>query len=273
MSRSLTIAADFLRGGRSVAYGPDRGQRAELHLPRLAPGERAPVAIVLHGGYWQTGFSKVVTRGVCADLVRRGWAAWNVEYRRLGRRGTGGWPMTFADVAAAIDHLATLDAPIDTDRAVLVGHSAGGHLALWAAGRPGLPDGMPGAAPRVVPRAVVALAAVADLERGGTLVRPDAVGTALVGGTPAQVPERYDAANPQRMVPLPVPAVLVHGVDDATVPAGQARDFAAANDAAGGTTELILLDAAPHRSFMDPRTPAWRTAANAVDALQALVAA
>ncbi len=176
--------------------------------------------------------------------------------------------MTFDDVAAAVDRLAGLDPRLDLDRVVLVGHSAGGHLALWAAGRPLLPAGAPGADPRVRPVAVAALAAVADLERGGTLVRPGGIARELVGGGPLDVPERYDAANPMRMVALPVPVLLVHGTGDETVPVGQSRDFLAANDGAGGTTRL-LEPAAPHRAFIDPRTEAWRTTAEALPGLLA----
>ena len=108
-----------------------------------------PIAIVLHGGYWQPPYGKLIMRPLCLDLARRGYAALNVEYRRLGRDG-GGWPQTFDDVAAGIDLLAGLgDAALDLERVTLIGHSAGGQLALWAAGRRELPPGAPGADPRV----------------------------------------------------------------------------------------------------------------------------
>jgi acetyl esterase/lipase len=259
-----TLLVDGTRRGHGHAYGPHHDQRADLRVPKgRGP---FPVAVVIHGGYWQPTFGKLVMRFVCGDLVRRGWATWNVEYRRLGPKSGGGWPMTFDDVAAAIDRLADLDPRLDLDRVVLVGHSAGGHLALWAAGRTTIPAGMPGADPQVRPVAVAALAAVADLERGGTLVRPGGVATQLVGGTPAEVPERYDVANPLRMVPLPVPALLVHGPQDGTVPVGQSRDYARANDAAGGSTELVE-PAAGHRSFVDPRSAGWKATAERLDGL------
>jgi acetyl esterase/lipase len=126
----------FLRRGASHRYGPDRSQRAELHMPaRQGPH---PVMVVIHGGSWQARHGKIVMRGLVGDLVRRGWAAWNIEYRPLGNGG--GWPATFEDVAAAIDHLRQLDAPLDLTRVCVLGHSAGGHLALWAAGRERLPS-------------------------------------------------------------------------------------------------------------------------------------
>ena len=187
-----------------------------------------PVAVVLHGGSWQPRYGKITTRPLSADLARRGWAAWNVEYRRLGAEG-GGWPATFDDVAAAIDHLATLgDARLDLGRVALVGHSAGGQLALWAAARPGLPAGAPGAEPAVVARRVIGLAPVTDLVRAGATAR------ALLGGTPEQAPDRWAQADPLQRVPLSVPVVLVHPADDETVPVQRSRDYAAAARAAGG---------------------------------------
>ena len=143
MSR-LRLILDFLRTrGHTYRYGPDRSQRGELHLPS-GPGPH-PVMLLLHGGSWRKRYGIVVMRGLAADLLRRGWAVWNIEYRRLG--AGGGWPATFEYVAAAVDHLAEIDAPLDMARVSLLGHSAGGHLALWAAGRDRLPQGAPGADP------------------------------------------------------------------------------------------------------------------------------
>jgi acetyl esterase/lipase len=131
---------DLLRRGRVVSYGPHRCQRAELHMPG-GPGPH-PVMVVLHGGSWRARYGLAVMRCLVGDLVRRGWAAWNIEYRRVGNGG--GWPQTFEDTASAVDKLAELDAPLDLGRVGIVGHSAGGHLALWAASRANLPAGAPG---------------------------------------------------------------------------------------------------------------------------------
>lgn len=217
-----------------------------------------PVAVVLHGGYWRTRYGKLVMGPLARELAGRGWAAWNLEYRRLGtgRRGGGGWPATFEDVAAGIDHLPALgDARLDLTRVVGVGHSAGGQLALWAAARPGLPTGAPGAAPRVGLTAVVALAAVSDLERAGTVAHE------LLGGTPAQVPERFAQADPVRRVPLGVPALLVHCADDATVPVKRSGAYAAAARAAGDAVELVEPATGGHRAPIDPGSEVWRVAA------------
>src|SRR5271167_2252253 len=152
--------------------------------------------ILIHGGSWGKRYGRTVMRGLAGDLVRRGWATWNIEYRRLGIGG--GWPTTFEDVAAAIDHLDTLDAPLDRGRVSMLGHSAGGHLALWAAGRPGLEPGAPGSidgAPRVPVQRVIAQAGVCDLvgsyrDHNGGAVK------ALLGGSTEEVPERYAVADP-----------------------------------------------------------------------------
>ena len=135
------LLLDVLRNrGRTHRYGPQRSQRADLHQPR-GPGPH-PVMILIHGGSWRKRYSRVVMRALAGDLVRRGWAVWNIEYRRLG--DGGGWPATFEDVAAAIDHLDELQAPLDLERVSVLGHSAGGHLALWAGRAQKLPRGAPG---------------------------------------------------------------------------------------------------------------------------------
>ncbi|MDP2711345.1 MAG: alpha/beta hydrolase, partial [Solirubrobacteraceae bacterium] len=132
-SLALRIAHAALHRPPRHRYGAHPRQVADLHLP-AGPGPH-PVVVVLHGGYWRPPYTRLIMRPLCLDLARRGWAAWNVEYRRLGRDG-GGWPQTFDDVAAAIDHLDELRAgPVDLDRVTLLGHSAGGQLALWAGGR------------------------------------------------------------------------------------------------------------------------------------------
>ncbi len=269
MPTLITIARDALRGGRTISYGDHRDQRIELHLPSgPAPANGWPTVIVIHGGSWSARYSKLVMRPICADLVRRGWACWNVEYRRLGERSGGGWPNTFTDVAAAVDAIADVDAPLDRDRLLLLGHSAGGHLALWAASRRRLPMGAPGADPRVMPVAVIAQAPVADLERRGLMTAPGGIAYRLLDGGPDDVPERYAVGNPQRLVALPIPSLLIHGTDDTVVGPGQSRDYHEANLAAGGTGELVLTPGG-HREHIDPRTASWAAVTERLDALAA----
>jgi acetyl esterase/lipase len=248
---------DLLARGQLHRYGPDRSQRAELRLPPGA-GPR-PVMILIHGGSWSKRYGKIVMRGLAGDLVRRGWATWNIEYRRLGNGG--GWPTTFEDVAAAVDHLSTLDAPLDFERVSMVGHSAGGHLALWAAGREKLARGVPGAIdgePRVRLQRVIAQAGVCDLVGAYRMWHGGAV-RALMGGSPDELPDRYAAGNPLAHVPVGMSTLLVHGVLDETVSVRLSRAYAAAALAAGGDLELVEIEgeAGRHRVHVDPRGSAW----------------
>jgi acetyl esterase/lipase len=251
------LILDLLARGRSHRYGPHPSQRADLYVPP-GPGPH-PAIVLIHGGSWQKRYGKIFTRALAGDLLRRRYAVWNIEYRRVG--AGGGWPQTFADVAAAIDHLAALEDPrLDLERVTLIGHSAGGHLALWAAGRANLPAGAPGALdgpPPVRARRVVSLAGVADLAdayrrwHGGIVDE-------LMGGSPAQVPERYAAGDPIRLLPLEMPALLVHGVRDPTVSIEISRGYAEAVRAAGGEVELVEIEGeVGHRTHLDPRSAAW----------------
>jgi acetyl esterase/lipase len=250
-SLELRIVRSMLRRPPSRhPYGPHPHQTCDLHRP--AGRGPHPVAVVLHGGYWQAPYTKLIMRPLCVDLARRGYAAWNVEYRRLGKDG-GGWPQTFDDVAAGIDLLAGIDG-LDLDRVTLVGHSAGGQLALWAAARPQLPDGAPGGDPRVTGVRVLALAAVCSLTHAGR------VAAALLGGDPAERPERWTQADPMRRIPLAVPVALVHGTRDETVAIARSREYAAAAAAAGAPVTLIETPGA-HRDPIDPATATWESAA------------
>jgi acetyl esterase/lipase len=204
-----------------------------------------PVVVTIHGGYWRSRYGKWALRGMAGDLRRRGFAVWNIEYRRLGRGG--GWPATFDDVGAAIDRLADVgERELDLDSVAAVGHSAGGQLALWATARRDA---------RVPIARVAALAAVCDMVAAGEPARE------LLGGGPDEVPERYAATNPMQLVPLGVPTLLAHGPRDETVPVKRSRLYAEAARAAGDDVELIEPNPCGHRDFADPRSEAWRAAA------------
>ena len=249
------IALDLLARNEDHRYGPHRQHRADLYVPRDS-GAPYPVVVLVHGGYWRAFYGKIVMKPLAADLVRRGFAVWNIEYRRLGRHQGGGYPMTFDDVAAAIDHLAELDDPrLDLGDVTFVGHSAGGHLALWAASRDG--DA------RVGPARVIAQAPITDLVACG----PPAY--ALMGGEPRALPERYAACDPMQLLPVGVPLLLVHGADDATIPVARTRTYAEAARAAGDEVHLIEPQPGGHRSHIDPRSNAWRTAVDWLEATQA----
>ena len=248
MRLELQIALTLPRRGAVHVFGPDRSQRGELHLPRGAGP--FPVVVLLHGGYWQTRYGRLLMRPLALDLVRRGRAVWNLEYRRLGagRGGGGGWPMTFEDVAAGVDHLDRLAAPLELSDVSLVGHSAGGQLALWGAGRASLPAGAVGAGPRVAASRVVALAPVTDLARARVQAE------ALLGGTAEAQPERWAQADPVRAGAPPVPALVVHPTADATVPVQRSREFCARHGVP------LVETSGTHSDPIDPHSPAWAQA-------------
>lgn len=224
-------------------YGDHRSQVAHLTLP-AGPGPH-PVVVLIHGGCWRARYDRHLMDDLAADLAERGRAAWNIEYRRVGLRAGGGWPATFDDVSAAIDHLAGLDAPLDLERVAAVGHSAGGHLALWAAGRRDA---------RVPLLAVVGQAALSDLEAAAAQGVCGGMVEQLLGGPPGRVPDRYREASPARRLPLAVPTLLVHGGRDDIVPAEMSRAFAAA---AG--CELAELPDDGHFEHIEPGSRAWAT--------------
>ncbi len=238
-------------------YGPDRSQFGELYCP---PGDGPfPVAVVLHGGFWRRQYSRKLMHALCGDLVRRGWAAWNLEYRRLGGSSGGGFPNTLDDVAAGIDHLADLadgavahpghgHPRLDLARVVAIGHSAGGHLAAWAATRERA---------RVPVTGVLAQAGVVDLRLAWELRLSGGIVRQFLGATPEEAPERYAAASPAERLPLGVPALLVHGGRDDIVPVQMSERFA---EAAGDGVELWVEPAEGHFGHLDPQNPLWKAA-------------
>ncbi len=204
---------------------------------------------MIHGGFWRDAYDRSLMAGLCEDLSGAGWAAWNLEYRRLG--GGGGWPETFEDVAAGIDHLSSLAGPeLDLGTVVTIGHSAGGHLALWAAARQG---------PRVRVTHAVAQAGVVDLAEAARLGLSRGVTEELLGATPTEEPERYALTSPAALLPLGVPQLLVHGGRDDVVPAAMSRSYAVAAAEAGDPVDLVIHDELGHFEHLDPQSPAWRS--------------
>ena len=225
-----------------VRYGPDADQVANVHRP--AEEGRRPVVALLHGGFWRDRYDRTLMTPLATDLAARGYLAWNVEYRRVGR--DGGWPGTLDDVGAALDALR--DVPeADTSRLVTIGHSAGGHLALWLAARDGA----------VRPRAAVSLAGVCDLVHGAELGLGAGAVQEFLGGPPEDVPDRYGDASPAARLPLGVPQLLVHGGRDEVVPPEVSRRYAVAARAAGDTVELLEDADADHLDVIDTRHPLW----------------
>jgi acetyl esterase/lipase len=208
-------------------YGRDPSQYGVLY------GE-GPVAVLIHGGFWKAEYGLDLMERLAEDLAARGWAAWNIEYRRLGNGG--GIPSTLEDVSNAIDFLAEL--PVDRSRVVTIGHSAGGHLAAWAATREN---------PRVAVTGVVSQAGVLDLARAAELNLSDGVVHRFLDGHDTRI------ASPIERLPLGVPALLTHGGRDDTVPVEISERFA---NASGAT--LIVEPDEDHYGHLDPDNPLWK---------------
>jgi acetyl esterase/lipase len=243
----------------SIAYGDHPDQVANLHRP-TSEGGPWPCVVLIHGGFWRTGWDRTLMTPLAIDLARRGLAAWNIEYRRVGQDG-GGWPGTLEDVAVALDRLAEVD-DVDVTRIVTCGHSAGGHLALWLAARHRLVSGALGAGPRVRPLAAVAQAGVCDLERAWRDNLGGGAVAALLGSF-EELPERYGTASPAALAPLGVTQVLVHGTADDIVPVSQSREHAARDPQA----ELVELRGGDHFDVIDVGHAAWAAVTDRLPAL------
>jgi acetyl esterase/lipase len=249
-----------------LPYGKSKFQFGDLRLPAAGEYTLQPVVIAVHGGYYRARYGLEYLGHVAAALTAVGFATWNIEYRRLGYRG-GGWPGTFADVAAAADYLNALAAvyPLDLTRVVAIGHSAGGHLACWLAARHRISAQQPLHSDRPMPiGGAVALAGVLDLRRAWELRLSHGIVRRLLGGTPEQVPERYDAASPLSLLPLGVPQILVHGTADSSVPFEISERYAAAALEKGDEVQLVALPGAGHFEIVDPRTPEWQSVLQSV---------
>jgi acetyl esterase/lipase len=238
---------------RTVRYGPGSDQFLELDIPDR-PGP-LPVAVILHGGFWRTAYGVELARPLAADLAAFGYAAVAVEYRR---GADGGWPATFADVAAALDLLPDLPEAgrLDLGDVTVIGHSAGGHLAAWAIGRHRLPDAAPGAGPRLRPTAAVLQAGVLDLD----LADQQGLGSGAVRDfLGPRAPERYAVTDPVRLVPTGAAVLCVHGAEDVVVPLQQSERYLAAAGAAGDEAELRVVGG-DHMAVIDPTGEGWQAA-------------
>jgi acetyl esterase/lipase len=245
-----------------VRYGPGNDAVIDLRLPRRVHGPR-PLVVVVHGGFWRAAYDRTHTGPQAAALAAEGYVVAVPEYRRVGQDG-GGWPGTFDDTAAWSDRVVDLvtselgrDA-VDVGRVALVGHSAGGHLALWAASRHRLPESSPWRRPTPLPvRGVVSLAGVCDLALAAELNLSEGATQDLMGGAPPAYADRYALADPAALLPCGIRSTLVHGEDDPNVPIGLSRRYATAAHAAGDRPQLVELPGTGHFEVIDPLTPAW----------------
>jgi acetyl esterase/lipase len=237
----------------SIRYGSHHAQTADLWLPDA--DSSLPVVALIHGGFWRQLYTKRLMHDLARAIVQQGWAVYNIEYRRVGTFGSGGWPETFDDVSAALDALAGV-AGLDTGYVVTCGHSAGGHLALWLAGQRETEVTGTSSGHTVRPCAAVSLAGVVDLVSAvGMGVGAGAV-EGLMGGAPSEHPDRYALGSPAALLPLGIPQVLVHGIRDTTVPASLSQTYAAQARECGDDARYVAVDA-DHMDMIRPQGPAF----------------
>lgn len=241
-----------------LAYGADEFQSGELYLP-MEPGPY-PVAILIHGGYWRARYGLDLMNGLGEDLAGRGIAAWNIEYRRVGNPG-GGWPGTFLDVARAADYLRQVAASyeLDLSRVVPIGHSAGGHLALWLAARTRIPASS-AISPRDEPLALagaISLAGVLDLALAYQLHLSNDAVVELLGAPLTEMPQRYAEASPAALLPLGLPQVVIHGTEDEHVPIQVSREYVTAARAAGDPIDFFEPAGVDHFDVINAGTEVW----------------
>jgi len=255
-----------------IAYGEDPSQYAELKVPSSAGPH--PVVILIHGGCWKAAYATLRDLAPMADALKAdGIAAWNIEYRRLPQPGSG-WPGTYLDVGRAVDHLRSIakERRLDLSRVVVLGHSAGGHLALWTAARARLPKESPLFVPGPLPiGGVINLAGYGDMEAfipAETAGCNDAVVEAMLGGKPAIFPERYAQTSAIMMLPLGVRQVLIWGQRDEIAPIRLGENYVKAALKAGDTVRLEIIPTLGHFEIASPQSPAW---SNVRDALRSLL--
>jgi acetyl esterase/lipase len=238
----------------TVPYGPRPEQVIDLRWPAPKPlrATPAPLIVIVHGGFWRPAYDRRHVGPMASALAAAGYMVAVPEYRRAGMAEEG-WTGPFNDIAAALDRVGGIAGRhgADTSRITWAGHSAGGHLVLWAAARPGLPAGSPwrrswGPGP---PTHVVSLAGCSSLRLCAEWNLGAGAVRLLMGGGPEDVPERYAVADPAGLPAPPVPVTLVHGIDDDTVPLRMSQAFTAGR--------LVEIPGAGHFDLIDPQSSAW----------------
>ena len=247
-----------------IAYGPASAQVVDLYLPR-GRGPH-PLVILIHGGCYLAEYKGLAeTSGIAADLAQRGYAVWNVEYRKLGEAGAG-YPGTFLDVADAVDRIRgeARRYHLSTRRVVALGHSAGGHLALWAAARANLPKSSPlwRAKPLKI-RAVVSLGGIGDLEGQGEIFAgacgPESI-PKIIGLTMRS--KTYADTSPAELLPTGARVVMISGEFDHVMPPATGQAYATRVRASGDSAEAIAIPGAGHFDVVIPTTAAWKIVAD-----------
>ena len=256
-----------------ISYGKDENQFGDLRVPSGAGPH--PVVILIHGGCWKADFATLRDLAPMAEALKaEGIATWNVEYRRLSQSGSG-WPGTYMDVSRSVDYLRSIatDKQLDLNRVIVVGHSAGGHLAMWVASRPRLSSGSALYVKDPLPiRGVIDLAGTTDMEAFIQFEQHGCNGAVveeMLGGKPADVPERYAQVSAIKMVPLEIPQVLIWGGDDDIAPISLGEKYTVAAKQAGDPVRLVSIPGVGHFEIASPLATTWPAVRNEIVALLA----
>jgi len=244
-----------------ISYGSDALQFAELRLPKTTGPH--PVAIIIHGGCWLSRFADLKNTAALADAIRKmGIATWNIEYRRLDHTG-GGWPGTFQDVAMAADFLEQISAQneLDLNKVIVIGHSGGGHLALWLAGRHQLSySSVLFSSTSLTLRGVISLGGVTDLKayrnKASNVCGQDVIGM-LLGGNEAEITKRYQEASPIVLLPFHIPQRLFVGEDDLAIDLEAHQKYVSLAKEKSENIKLIQIPGAGHHEYNVPNSIAW----------------
>ena len=254
----------------TIAYGDAPSQRVEYYRPKAADGVRHPVVVLVHGGCWRQSIAgPELMRPAAGAFLDKGYAVWSVGYRRIDEEG-GGYPGTYQDVARAIDLLRERAEAekLDLDRVVLFGHSAGGHLALWAAGRANLPATSPLRTDSPLkPRGVVSVGGIGSLKDLQGEIAINCGADTVEKLAPGDGDARFADTSPDLLVPTRTPTVMLHGVYDSAAFPAVGLWYAQAARKAGDLAEVQLAPVAGHFEVIAPGTPAFAQAMAAVERL------
>lgn len=259
-----------MEADQRIWYGGDEQQFGDLFLPENQSPQQSPfpVVLVIHGGCWRDKFGLEPLGQLARSLAHDGYAVWNLEYRRLG--SGGGWPYTFLDVASGSDHLREIadEYRLDLTNIIAMGHSAGGHLALWLAGWHRLPPESKLYVPNPLQlRGVVAVAGIPNLAEAATQNICRGAPQELMGGLLDKVPERYAECSPHALLPLNLPQILVNGALDVVVPTPYVKQYEAFAQQHGEAAALIEIPNVGHFEPVIATTPAWQVVRRAIQGL------
>jgi acetyl esterase/lipase len=230
-----------------LSYGADPNQFVELRFPRNSSGRQSPLLVNIHGGFWRAKYNLDHAGHLCAALTANGLITANLEYRRVGNEG-GAWPGTFEDIRSAYHFLLqhASEHKIDSDKVIVMGHSAGGQLALCLA------------AHELRTKGVVSLAGVVDLQRAYQLHLSNDAVVEFLRGTPAEVPDHYREADPMQLSIAHARQWLIHGSADDTIPPAFSRDYVAKKTERKEDARLREIARADHFDLIDPHSAAWK---------------